>query len=95
MRQKPFKAAKPKPLPKIYVKPAVPGKGPRDDVTRIKLPDAGEWVPDNHWWNRRLMHKDVVRAEPPAETATEVEPAPPEVETPNPSARAEADDSEE
>ena len=64
--QKPFKAATPKPLPKIYVKPAVAGSGPRDDVTHRKLPDEGDWVPDNHWWNRRLLHKDCVRATPPS-----------------------------
>lgn len=63
--RKPFKAAPPKPLPKIYVKPAVAGQGPRDDVTHIKLPDEGAWVEDNSWWNRRLLHKDCVRATPP------------------------------
>ncbi len=66
MRQKPFKAAAPKPLPKIFVKPAVPGQGPRDDLTHIKLPDEGDWVPNNHWWNRRLLHKDCEHATPPA-----------------------------
>jgi len=30
---------------------------------RVYLDNAGEWVPDNVFWNIRLLHKDVVPAE--------------------------------
>ena len=72
--RKGFKPTPHKPLPKIYVVPTKAGEGPRDPSSRAKLPDAGAWVPDDNFWNRRLRFKEVKRATPPKpQTAPKVE----------------------
>jgi len=60
----------------MYVKP---GPHPHDSGKTLKvripnthelLPDEGREVPENQFWMRRLLHGDVVPAEPPAPHTT-------------------------
>ena len=62
-------------MKKIYVKPADGRATPMPEKGNALLPDAGDHVPYNAYWRRRLDDKDVVEVEPPAA----VEPAPPAV----------------
>jgi hypothetical protein len=50
----------------IFVKPAVDGalvRRPHREFT--PLPQGGDFVPDNMYWRRRILHGDVIEATPP------------------------------
>lgn len=52
---------------RIFVKPAAPDMKVRKP-TGPHLAEAGEWVPRESYWLRRLSDGDVVEATPPAAT---------------------------
>ncbi|OFX01392.1 MAG: hypothetical protein A3E78_01925 [Alphaproteobacteria bacterium RIFCSPHIGHO2_12_FULL_63_12] len=43
----------------IFVRPA-PGARVRDPMTKAPIPDAGLLVPNNGYWQRRILVGDVV-----------------------------------
>ncbi len=47
----------------MKVKPADPNAVIRDPHTKVPLPAEGGEVPDNNFWNRRLLDGSVVRIE--------------------------------
>ena len=49
----------------MKVKPVNPNAVIRDPHTRLPLPADGAEVPDNNFWNRRLLDGDVVRIDAP------------------------------
>jgi len=53
----------------LYVKPAKDRATPDPDKGGELLPEAGSWVPNSAYWQRRLADSDVVEGEPPAESA--------------------------
>lgn len=61
----------------MFVKPGPNEDGPdglhvvRIPHTHALLPAEGQEVPDNQFWQRRLMQGDVVRATSPKEAAAE------------------------
>lgn len=52
-------------MSRLYVKPA-PGRTVPDPERAGYLPEAGEFVPRNAYWLRRLTDKDVTEAKAPA-----------------------------
>lgn len=74
----------------MRVKPVDPSAKIRDPHTKQPLPKEGGDVPDNSFWNRRLLAGEVVRVsvvEPESEVkaaAESPEPAPPEPPEPAP-----------
>jgi hypothetical protein len=54
----------------MKVKPVDPNAVIRDPQTRVQLPAEGCDVPDNVFWNRRLLAKEIVRIDNEAATAT-------------------------
>lgn len=61
----------------MRVKPADPTAVIRDPHTKQPLPAEGGEVPDNNFWNRRLIAGDVVRIEEPGSAPTGREPIAP------------------
>ncbi|WP_447877519.1 DUF2635 domain-containing protein [Serratia fonticola] len=51
----------------MFVKP-VPGRAVRDPVKGTFLPESGEPVPDNIFWNRRLKDGDIELFDPEAKS---------------------------
>lgn len=49
----------------LFLKPTIDGAVIRDPRTMAKLPAAGGRVPNNTFWQRRLMAKEVEKATPP------------------------------
>lgn len=47
----------------MKVKPVDPNAVIRDPHTKVPLPAEGGEVPDNNFWNRRLLDGSVVRIE--------------------------------
>lgn len=58
----------------MFVKPSSPGLVVRDPVTMERLPDNGRDVPNNSYWQRRIIDGDVVlvTATPKAEKKIEL-----------------------
>ena len=56
-------------MTQIYVKPAKDRATPDPDNGGDLLPEAGSWVTNSAYWQRRLADSDVVESEPPAESA--------------------------
>jgi Protein of unknown function (DUF2635) len=53
---------------KLFVKPAVEGNTVRIPEREMKpMEPTGEWVINNMYWQARLLNRDVVRVDPPAE----------------------------
>lgn len=58
----------------MYVK-AAPGLVIRDPVFLDLLPPEGREVPESDYWQRRLLDRDVERAEPPPVAVLDTNPA--------------------
>jgi hypothetical protein len=43
----------------MRIRPTIPGAVIRDPITRLALPDDGGDVPDNQFWRRRLLAREV------------------------------------
>lgn len=56
-------------MSRLYVKPA-PGRTVPDPERGGYLPEAGDFVPRNAYWLRRLTDKDVTEAKAPAKAKT-------------------------
>lgn len=53
-------------MPKVFVKPAVPGQVVRNpENMRHVLSDEGEFVEHTVLWERKIMQGDVLVSEPP------------------------------
>ena len=76
-------------MSRLYVKPA-PGRTVPDPERAGYLPEAGEFVPRNAYWLRRITDKDVIEADPPAQIEQAEEPAPAEPVASKPAAKAAA-----
>lgn len=63
----------------IYVKPCDGGRVRQPERNSRVMPAAGDAVPDNAYWQRRLISGDVFAAEPPAaaDATPDVPAAPP------------------
>lgn len=55
-------------MTQLYVKPAKDRATPDPDKGGELLPEAGSWVPNSAYWQRRLADSDVVESDPPAES---------------------------
>jgi hypothetical protein len=60
----------------IFIKPAVAGHVIRHPEKMLhKISQDGEWVESNSEWERKLLHGDVVLAEPPQSSKQETKSA--------------------
>ena len=63
--------------PKIlFLKPGKPGMVVRDPQSRAKLPPEGGRVPNNQYWQRRIIAGDAIQVDEPAIQVDEPAPGP-------------------